>query len=442
MARPMKDSGVEWIGSIPKEWDMVPARLVFTEVRDINENGLVQTALKFKSGTIIPKSNFDSSDDDYVAETITNYTIVDKGDVVVNGLNLNYDLKSLRVGLVRERGAITSAYLALRPLTEHITSMYAVYLLKGYETRMALHNMGYGIRKTLGFKEFKIQPILLPSIGEQNRIVRFLDDKCSAIDDVLAKTQESIEEYKKLKQAVINETVVKGVRGKRLMKDSGIDWIGQIPKDWNVVKITRILDDKHPYAIGDGDHGLISPSDYVSEGVPYIRVQNLGWGTEISSKGLVYISEETNKKIEGSTLHPGDVLFAKTGATIGKTGIIPEYFGIANTTSHVGKITVAKNVCSKFIMYILASTIGYKQFWDIASQKTTRPELAINEIKAMKVLVPSNYDEQREIADYLDKKCAAIDALIEKKLQFIDELTAYKKSLIYEYVTGKKEVSV
>ena len=91
-------------------------------------------------------------------------------------------------------------------------------------------------------------------------------------------------------------------------------------------------------------------------------------------------------------------------------------------------------------MYILASTIGYKQFWDIASQKSTRPELAINEIKAMKVLVPPNLEEQREIADYLDSKCAAIDTLISKKQQFIDELTAYKKSLIYEYVTGKKEV--
>ena len=158
------------------------------------------------------------------------------------------------------------------------------------------------------------------------------------------------------------------------MRETGIDWLGKIPATWRLVKITRLLDYTHPYPIGDGDHGLVKPADYQDTGIPYIRVQNLGWGTEITLDNIVYISETTNAKIVNSTLKPNDILFAKTGATIGKTGIIPENIPIANTTSHVGKITVREKYNPKFILYVLSSQVGYNQFWESAAKKTTRPE--------------------------------------------------------------------
>ena len=175
MAREMKDSGIAWIGKIPKEWSVFPALYAFSEIRTKNTDGKISNALKFYNGTIIPKANFDADSDDYVADTITNYTIVNPNTIMINGLNLNYDLKSLRVGLVKEPGVITSAYLALWPDTNKILPQYATYLFKGYETKMAFHNMGAGIRKTLGFKEFKRQPVLLPDMIEQQRIAAFLD---------------------------------------------------------------------------------------------------------------------------------------------------------------------------------------------------------------------------------------------------------------------------
>ena len=421
MTRKMKDSGVEWIGMIPDGWNVVPAKYAFNEVLDVNKDGSVQKALKFKFGSIIPKTNFDS-DDEYVADTITNYTIVNDGDIIVNGLNLNYDLKSLRVGLVREKGVITSAYLALRPRTQQITSAFASYLLKGYETRMALHNMGYGIRKTLGFKEFKTQPILVPSLAEQNCIADYLDSKCASIDDVIAKTNESIEEYKKLKQAVITEAVTKGVRGKRSMKDSDIDWIGQIPKEWNVDKFGRMA---HVKA------NLVPPEEYLD----FIQIapDNIEKGSARLLDNLQTV-REVGVISDNHLFHKGQILYSKIRPLLNKVVIAP-FDGLCCADMY----PLETDCVSEFVVYTILSHGFESQVGLVTGNRVKMPKINKNELAAIKVAFPP-LDEQREIADYLDSKCAAIDTLISKKQQFIDELTAYKKSLIYEYVTGKKEV--
>lgn len=221
----------------------------------------------------------------------------------------------------------------------------------------------------------------------------------------------------------------------REMKDSGIEWIGKIPSDWTVSKITHILDLTHPYAIGDGDHGIIKADDYTDDGIPYIRVNNLGWATELQLSNVVYITQQQNELIKSSTLKPDDILFAKTGATIGKTAIIPKSVAIANTTSHVGKISVSREHCAKFFYYVLSSYIGYKQFWDFASLKTTRPELSIDEIKQTILISPTSYAEQKAISDHLDLKCKECDTLVIDIQSQIETLEEYKRSVITEAVT-------
>ena len=221
----------------------------------------------------------------------------------------------------------------------------------------------------------------------------------------------------------------------REMKDSGIEWIGKIPSDWTVSKITHILDLTHPYAIGDGDHGIIKADDYTDDGIPYIRVNNLGWATELHLSNVVYITQQQNELIKSSTLKPDDILFAKTGATIGKTAIIPKSVAIANTTSHVGKISVSREHCAKFFYYVLSSYIGYKQFWDFASLKTTRPELSIDEIKQTILISPTSYAEQKAISDHLDLKCKECDTLVIDIQSQIEALEEYKRSVITEAVT-------
>lgn len=219
------------------------------------------------------------------------------------------------------------------------------------------------------------------------------------------------------------------------MRDSGIPWIGEVPEGWGFPKITHILDYTHPYPIGDGDHGSIKATDYTEYGIPFIRVQNLGFATDLCLDNVVYISEAQNRTIQNSTLKPNDILFAKTGATIGKVGIVPESIKKANTTSHVGKITVSESIIPKYIFYVLSSNIGYRQFWDIAAQKSTRPELSIDEIKTIRVLLPKTKEEQQRIADYLDSKCSEIDTIIENLRTRMESVKEYKKAVITEAVT-------
>lgn len=430
MARKMKDSGIEWIGEIPEGWEIVPVRSCFDEVRTKNTDGQEQNALQFKSGNIISKTNFNASMDDYVADTITNYTVVLPDTVMINGLNLNYDFKSLRVALVKEKGVITSAYLAIFPDRKKISPQYATYLFKGYETKMAFHNMGAGIRKTLGYKEFKNQPLLLPSEKEQNKISSYLDSKCSHIDIMLSKIRSSIEEYKKLKQTVITQAVTKGVRGKREMKDSGVEWIGEIPKEWVIQKIKSISS-----RINVGV--VIRPSEYFDENgtVPFLRGINVKEYL-ISSDNMVYINESSNRILSKSQVHTDDILIVRDGS-IGTSCVVPAEFDGANVVSMV--IATPSISCdSRFICYSLNSDVGKTQFTltKIGSALTHTSVSAVSDII---VAVPS-CAEQKEIADYLDAKCVEIDGLIAKKEQLVKELESYKKSLIYEVVTGKREV--
>ena len=428
--RKMKDSGIEWIGEIPEGWEIVPVRSCFDEVRTKNTDGQEQNALQFKSGNIISKTNFNASMDDYVADTITNYTVVLPDTVMINGLNLNYDFKSLRVALVKEKGVITSAYLAIFPDRKKISPQYATYLFKGYETKMAFHNMGAGIRKTLGYKEFKNQPLLLPSEKEQNKISAYLDSKCSHIDIMLSKIRSSIEEYKKLKQAVITQAVTKGVRGEREMKDSGVEWIGEIPKEWVIQKIKSISS-----RINVGV--VIRPSEYFDENgtVPFLRGINVKEYL-ISSDNMVYINESSNRILSKSQVHTDDILIVRDGS-IGTSCVVPAEFDGANVVSMV--IATPSISCdSRFICYSLNSDVGKTQFTltKIGSALTHTSVSAVSDII---VAVPS-CAEQKEIADYLDAKCVEIDGLIAKKEQLVKELESYKKSLIYEVVTGKREV--
>lgn len=437
--REMKDSGIEWIGEIPKDWEVHPVYAYFEEGKTKNYRMQEQNLLSLSYGKIIRKDI--NTNGGLLPASFNTYNVIEAGDIIIRPTDLQNDKRSLRTGLVKEQGIITSAYIDLRP-KDNVNSKYYHYLLHSYDIIKVFYNMGNGVRQGLNFSEFAKLLLLDPSKVQQQQIADFLDTKCSEIDATAEDIQKEITLLEDYKKSVITEAVTKGLNPDVEMKDSGIEWIGQIPKHWEIPKITHILDYTHPYPIGDGDHGTIKAENYSEEGIPFIRVQNLGFATELIMNNVVYITEKQNNGIINSTLYPNDILFAKTGATIGKVGIMPENIKKANTTSHVGKITVSEEVVAKFIFYVLSSFIGYKQFWDIALMKSTRPELSIDEIKTLHVLLPKTIVEQQQIADYLDSKCSEIDSLIADKKRQFDILADYKKSLIYEYVTGKKEVPV
>lgn len=421
--RKMKDSSIEWIGEIPEGWEIVPVRSCFDEVRTKNTNGQEQNALQFKSGNIISKANFNANIDDYVADTITNYTVVLPDTVMINGLNLNYDFKSLRVALVKEKGVITSAYLAIFPDRKKISPQYATYLFKGYETKMAFHNMGAGIRKTLGYKEFKNQPLLLPSKEEQNKISAYLDSKCSHIDTMLFRTLSSIEEYKKLKQAVITQAVTKGVRGEREMKDSGVEWIGRIPKEWDILNLVAHTSMLTP--MRDRPENLDGP-------IPWIRIEDFDGKYISSSKASLGVSKETVRSMN-LKIYPVGTILCTSSCIMGKCAIVSRE--LVSNQRFIG-IIPDQNTCENFLYYLMLSN---SERMNYLATGALQANLSRSSFEHLKVQFPS-YQEQKEISGYLDTKCAEIDKLIAKKEQLVKELESYKKSLIYEVVTGKREV--
>lgn len=430
----MKKSGVPWADTIPSSWSVRRGKTILALLnRPIKDDDEIITC--FRDGEVTLRKNR-REEGFTVALQENGYQGIEPGDLVVHGM----DGFAGAIGISDSRGKATPV---LNVMESSQNKKFLMYYLRALAYKDVFMSLSTGIRVRscdLRWNKLAVLPFIIPSLPEQAAIVSYLDDQLAQIDSLIAEAQASVDDYSVWRKAVIFEAVTKGLNPAAKLRDSGIEWLGKIPADWHMVRITRILDYSHPYPIGDGDHGLVKPSDYLDSGIPYIRVQNVGWGTEITLDNIVYISEETNAKISSSTLRPNDILFAKTGATIGKTGIIPESIPIANTTSHVGKITIQKKYNPKFILYVLSSQVGYNQFWEAAAKKTTRPELSIDEIKATKVLLPPTRAEQDSIVEYLERRITEIDGMLSEKQKIITDLEAYKRSLIYEAVTGKRKV--
>ena len=355
-------------------------------------------------GSIISKSGGDSK---YHPETLEGYNVVLPGDIIINGLNLNYDLKSLRVGQVREKGVITSTYIAIRP--KGVNSDFLKYLLKGFDFIKTFHGMGKGIRLTLSYGELKKMFIPVPSNIEQSRIASFLDAKCAEIDSILKKTQTSIEEYKALKQSVITEAVTKGIRGERPMKDSGVEWIGAIPADWKLVRL-RFLSQIYT---GNQDTQDNNPD---GEFPFYVRSP--------------FVERSNRWTFEGPA-----ILMAGDGAGAGR--VFHYVDGKYGCHQRVYSIQSIHGV-SRRVLYYYLKELFYIMI-ETANSKSTVDSVRLDMLKDFPICIAPE-EEQQEIAAYLDEKCAAIDSLIASKEALINELEAYQKSIIYEYVTGKKEV--
>lgn len=417
--REMKDSGIEWVGAIPAAWGVHRIESHFQEIKEKNTANAYSNALQFKMGKIIAKPQ--KWYEDETNETYSAYTVVHPNTIMINGLNLEFDFVTQRVARVECNGIITSAYIALSP-RDDINAEYICYLLKSYDACRAFHSMGRGLRKILSYSELKNKPIVVPPLAEQERIAAFLDAECAEIDAVLEKTRASIEEYKKLKQAVITQAVTKGIRGDRPMKDSGIEWIGAIQKDWGSNTIAQLCSQVKCKNTRLQEKNLLSLS--------YGKVKRKSIDTV---EGLLPESFDGYNIIEKDdiVLRLTDLQNDHTSLRVG----LAEERGII--TSAYLTIRNRSNMCTKYLYYYLHSFDIAKGFYGMGAG--VRQGLNWDGVKWLKVLVPS-VSEQEHIVAFLDAESEKLDALIAKKQQYLTEIENYKKSLIYEYVTGKKEV--
>ena len=430
MAREYKDSGIAWIGDIPKDWKMQPLAIYFAENSKPNSDLGLVNALQFKYGEIIQKPTNGKELTDKDRELLEKYTVVAPDDIVVNGLNLNYDLKSLRIAKVREDGIITSAYIVLRPRNGANASYYNYYL-KALDFQKIFHGMGVGIRLTLSYNELRSMLLPVPSTNEQQRIASYLDRKCAEIDSLVELQEQMIAQLTDYKQSVITEAVTKGLNPDAELVSSGIDWIGDVPKTWKIVKLSLLTT-----KIGSGSTPTGGASIYVNEGVKFLRSQNIFFeGLDLSE--VAHITDEIDEEMKGTRVMPGDVLINITGGSIGRCFYADNSLGRANVNQHVSIIRPNK-IDTHFLKYYLQSFVGQFQV-SLLQNGGNREGLSAAALSNFKILLPTK-EEQSSISKYLDAKCHEIDTLISIKRQKIETLKEYKKSIIFEAVTGKTNI--
>ncbi len=361
------------------------------------------------------------------------YNIIEKGDIVLRLTDLQNDHTSLRVGLATERGIITSAYLTLRPLNS-VFPAFLYYALHTFDVRKGFYGMGAGVRQGLKYDEIRQIKVVLPALIEQHTIANFLDKKCSEIDAIIADAKASIEEYKAWKASIIYEAVTKGLDPHAEMKDSGVEWIGEIPEEWYVCKTLFVLQ----MPITDGPH--TTPELYAA-GVPFVSAEAVSCGNGRIDFNHIrgYISEGFYQECCKKYIpQKDDIYMIKSGATTGKVAIVDVDTKFTIWSPLAAFRVNPKKVLPRYLFYFLQSPAYQKQVelgWSFGTQQN----IGMRTLEKLKICVPP-LSVQQEIIRYLDEKSNKLDAIIKEKTDLISDLESYKKSLIYEVVTGKRRV--
>lgn len=420
--RKMKDSGIEWIGEIPEGWEVGQIGQLYSERRTkVSDKDYPPLSVTMKG--ILPQLSTAAKTDAH-----DDRKLVCKGDFAINSRS---DRRG-SCGISEQDGSISLINIVLQPRGE-MNPGYYNWLFHTSMFADEFYKWGHGIVDdlwTTGWSDMKKIGIPVPSKCEQKQLAEHLNFECSNIDTILSKTRSSIEEYKKLKQAVITQAVTKGVRGERKMKDSGVECIGKIPTTYSICKLKYLL--KNPLKYGANESGIP-----YSDSLPrYIRITDITPDGNLKYTGKLSLSEESAKDY---ILEDGDILFARSGATVGKTFIYYQSYGRSAYAGYLIKASLNNKVSPKFVYYYTCSSL-YEIWKNSIFIQSTIQNIGADRYANLPVPVPKTLQEQEEIADYLDAKCAEIDKLIAKKEQLVKELECYKKSLIYEVVTGKREV--
>lgn len=411
----MKDSGVPWIGEIPKGWDKSAMKYIG---KYINGYAFKPDDWSNKGLPIIRIQDLTGSNDNpnYFSGVIDDRYRVRPNDILISWA------ATLDAFIWKgPEGWLNQHIFKAIPNHDVVTTGFFLWLVKIGMLNMNNENKHGIVMQHVTASVFNNFRVPLPSLEEQRRIADFLDSKCAEIDSILEQTKASIEEYKKLKQSVITEAVTKGIRGDRPMKDSGVEWIGEIPMEWRVIKIKWLLEERNERS-KEGFEEPLSMS------------QKFGL---IPTKEMDMVPNMASSFIGAKIVHEGDLVFNKLKAHLGVFAV-SRYEGLVSPDYAV-YYSVGR--CDVRYLERIFKTPQYinefkKRSTGVGAGLT---RLYTSDLFDMYTALPSD-SEQQEIAAYLDEKCAAIDSLIASKEALITELEAYKKSLIYEYVTGKKEV--
>lgn len=432
----MKDSGIEWIGEIPEGW----------EVRKIKSNFAIYAGATPKSekteywdGGIpwITPADFKTTDKyaSYGRKSLTSLGYDSCGTTLVPAGSIIFSKRAPVGSVVIAKNALCTNQGCLSCIpNEAVNSTYFYYCMSIFTEQFELVSAGTTF-KEIAASTFASFLLPCPPLSQQNEIVNFLDKEISHVDSMLFHIRSSIEEYKKLKQAIITQAVTKGVRGEREMKDSGVKWIGEIPKEWRKTQLRHCATIKSGITLGKS-----YSKDTVLIERPYLRVANVQGGyVDLNDLATIQVTPDEDLKYR---LHSGDVLMTE-GGDRDKLGRGCVWHGEIEPCLHQNHVFAVQTnetiLLPEFLEYLTASDVG-RSYFDVTAIKTTNLACtSSSKVLAFTIPLPP-IEEQIEIVSFIKERSLKLNKLIMKKGLLVQELESYKKSLIYEVVTGKREV--
>ena len=430
MIRPeteMKDSGVQWLGNVPKEWSVGKVKHEFYATKTIvgdKVNDYERLALTLNG--VIKRSK--NAGDGLQPEKFDGYQILKEHELVFKLIDLA-NVSTSRVGLSPYTGIVSPAYIVLHHRKDMNPRYGEYYFLSMWMNEVFNHIGGDGVRSALNAKDLLDIPYLKVSSDEQQSIADYLDETCSKIDEIIAEAKASIDEYKELKQSVIFEVVTKGLDKNVEFIDSGDEWLGKYPKSYNIGQLSMLSN-----IVRGGSPRPAGDPRYYGGNISFMRI------SDITRDDNIYVNScENTITEEGLTrtrmIPPNTLLLTNSGATLGVPKI--NTFKTAFNDGIAAFLDLDKRLNIVYVYFFLKARTSY--FLDCASMGMGQPNLNTDIIGRTKIVFPTLV-EQQKIVSYLEDRCGKLNSLISEKESLINDLEAYKKSLIYEVVTGKRRV--
>ena len=433
----MKNSGVEWIGEIPEDWEVKPVKRYFSHVKRIVGDDVDKyERLSLTMQGVLKRSKDDA--EGLQPEKFNGYQILKQNELVFKLIDLE-NVNTSRVGISPFNGLVSPAYIILTNNKKDNTFYYYWFLNMYYQEIFNKLGDG-GVRSALNASDVLSLPMVYLNNETQQRIASYLDKKCSKIEEIIQKQQQVIEKLKAYKQSLITEAVtgkVKIENGKicgvyESYKDSGVEYLGKIPLDWNIKRLRYI---------GKCQNGISKGGEFFGSGFPFVSYGDV-YNNLVLPETVSGLIESTHEEQENYSVKAGDIFFTRTSETIEEVGFTSVCLKTIENATFAGFVIRVRPFTDELIpdysKYYFSSD-AHRRFFVKEMNLVTRASLSQDLLKRLPVLIPSK-DEQKEIANYLDKKCTAIDTAIEQKQNLIEKLTEYKKSLIYEVVTGKRDI--
>jgi len=434
-----KDSGFDWIGEIPEHWNVKKLKyLAFANPSNIDKKSKKEEKEVFLCNYVdVYKNDFIHRGIKFMKATASDSQIekfkLEKGDVIATKDSETPDDIGVPALVTESFDNVVCGYhlTHIKPAEikgEFLYRFFQTQYLKSFFEVSANGVTRFG----LGVDKINSAFIIEPPFKEQTAIADYLDRKTAEIDELISQKEQLLKLYEEEKTAIINQAVTKGITPDVKMKDSGIDWLGEIPEHWKVKKLKYVIS-----KAGSGVTPRGGASVYLTSGVPLLRSQNIHFdGLRLDD--VAYISETTHNEMLNSKVFPGDVLLNITGASIGRCFYITDELGEANVNQHVCIVRPKDNLFSKYLYFTLRSYIGQEQ---INIEQTGSGREGLN-FEALKNFIVPKIDikEQTEIVNYIETEITRINTKAEKTKKLIDLLREYKQSLISEVVTGKIKV--